>query len=62
LLSSHKVNVEKISTRCEPAAMAGDMMFVADIKASLPVGMSENDLQTILESLSDDLMVEYDSE
>ena len=39
--------------------MAGNMLFVANIDVCLPESMSHNDLQQALESLSDDLMVEY---
>lgn len=59
VLSNHNVNVEKLNTRCEAAAMAGDTVFVADIQAYLPKNMSQHDLQEALEKLSDDLMVEY---
>ena len=61
VFATHKVNVEKLSTRCEPAAMAGDQVFIADIQAYLPNNMTQADLQEALEKLSDDLMVEYEN-
>ena len=38
--------------------MSADMMFHAQIFAQLPQTMSEDQLTELLESLSDDLMVE----
>ncbi len=62
VLAKHNINVEHLNTRCEAAAMAGDMMFIADIQAYLPDNMLQHDLQELLENLSDDLVVEYDDE
>ncbi len=56
-LLAHKINVEKMSSRCESASMAGYMLFQADIRVVLPEAMSASQVQTILEDMSDDLMV-----
>jgi len=57
LLSTLNVNVEELATKVEPAAMAGGNLFVAEITAGLPSGLSTDELISRLESLSDDIQV-----
>ena len=58
LLAKNGVNLVSLETFCESAPMSADMMFHAQIFAQLPETMSEDQLTELLESLSDDLMVE----
>lgn len=52
------VNVEQLSTRCEPAPMSGDILFRTNASLKVPQNLSLEDLQRNLERLADDLMVE----
>ena len=52
------VNVEHLSTYCEPAPMSGDVLFRAHAILRVPIEMSLEDLQGELERLADDLIVE----
>ena len=54
------VNVEKLSTHCEPAPMSGDVLFRAKAVLRIPTEMSLEDLQGELELLADDLIVELE--
>ena len=58
LLAKNQVNLVSLETFCESAPMSAGMMFYAHAYTQLPVGMSEDQLTQLLESLSDDLMVE----
>jgi len=57
-LAMLSVNVEKLSTHCDPAPMAGDVLFRAQAVLQVPKGMLVEDLQEVLEQLADDLIVE----
>ena len=56
-LANHQINVEKITTRCESASMAGYYLFKATLKVALRDNMTMEDLEDILEKVSDDVMV-----
>ena len=56
-LSAQQVNVEHMETRCESAAMAGYDLFFATLHVRLPNAMNSERLEKLLESVSDDLMV-----
>ena len=56
-LANIGVNVRKITTRCESAAMAGYDLFFAELLVTLPESASTGDLESALQSLSDDIMV-----
>jgi glycine cleavage system regulatory protein len=58
LLAANQVNLVSLETFCENAPMSAGMMFYAHAYTQLPTGMSEEQLTRLLESLSDDLMVE----
>lgn len=60
-LAAHQVNVEKLTSSCESASMAGYPLFRANIKLWLPEGLDTSALESILESVSDDLMVSIKS-
>jgi len=57
LLAKNDVNVESFETCCESAAMAGYAIFKALLVVNLPPTLNVEQLETRLESLSDDLMV-----
>lgn len=56
-LANQAINVEKITTRCESASMAGYDLFKARLQVALKEGMTNEDLELILENISDDVMV-----
>jgi len=56
-LSSAHINVEQIETECISAAMAGYDLFRAYMEVSLPDEYTIDQLETLLEGVSDDLVV-----
>ena len=58
LLAKKGINLESLETVCESAPMSAGVMFKARASVQLPKKISERDLMGLLESLSDDLMVE----
>lgn len=57
-LSGLSVNVEELSTECEPAPMSSGDLFKAYAKLKTPSGLEPEVLQQELEAIADDLMVE----
>ncbi len=62
LLSQRGVNLERLSTDVRPAPMSGDPLFNAEALLRVPSTLSLEALQTSLETLADDLMVELRNE
>jgi glycine cleavage system regulatory protein len=60
LLARHAINIEKLSTSVADTPMSSGHLFKARFQANLPADMSYDDLQHVLESASDDLMVELE--
>lgn len=60
LLAAHRVNIEALSTSVADTPMSSGHLFKARFQANLPADMGYDDLQRVLESASDDLMVELD--
>ncbi|MFP6851519.1 MAG: ACT domain-containing protein [Pseudomonas sp.] len=58
LLSAHGVNLESLNTEVVPAPMSGELLFQAQALLGVPQSLSLEQLQTHLETLADDLMVE----
>lgn len=56
------VNVVDLTTGCEAAAHSGAPLFYAHALVALPVSISQEQLVSELESLSDDLMIDIDRE
>ena len=56
-LANKSINVEKITTSCESASMAGYNLFKATLKVALRDNMTAEDLEAVLEDVSDDVMV-----
>lgn len=57
-LTGLAVNVEQLTTECEPAPMSGEVLFRARAILQVPATVSLDELQATLEKLADDLMVE----
>lgn len=60
LLARHDINIETLTTSVADTPMSSGHLFKARFQANLPPEMSYDDLQQVLESASDDLMVELD--
>lgn len=58
LLSSQGVNLESLNTEVVPAPMSGELLFQAQAVLGVPQSLPLEQLQVLLESLADDLMVE----
>jgi len=58
LLSEQGVNVESLITEVLPAPMSSEPLFHAEAVLAVPLTLSLDVLQTHLEALADDLMVE----
>lgn len=58
LLAEHGVNLERLHTEVLPAPMSGEPLFHADALLAVPLTLSLELLQSRLEELADDLMVE----
>ena len=56
-LADEDINIENMDTECESASMAGYNIFRAHMFLALPEGMTEDQLENVLENVSDDLMV-----
>jgi glycine cleavage system regulatory protein len=54
----HGVNVEDLSTECSSAPMTGERLFHATAEVGLPPGCSIGELQSELERIAADLMVD----
>lgn len=61
VLAQLSVNVEELTTDCEPAPMSSEMLFKATAKISIADGMGDDQLANALENLADDLVVEFDA-
>ncbi len=59
-LSELSVNVEQLNTECIPAPMSSDTLFKAKAILRIPTGLQLEDLQSKLEQLADDLIVEIE--
>lgn len=62
VLSKLGVNVEELSTSCEPAPMSNELLFRAHAQISIPEGLSDGQIAEALEELADDLMVELQAD
>ena len=58
VLHSLMVNVKELTTTCEPAPMSSDMLFKTDMVLSVPKSLLLSDLETALEGISSDLIIE----
>ncbi|BFM49973.1 ACT domain-containing protein [Marinomonas sp. THO17] len=58
VLHSLLVNVNELTTSCEPAPMSSEMLFKAEMVLSVPASLPLSELEAALENISSDLMVE----
>ena len=56
-LADADVNVEQMETVCESASMAGYQLFIGHLMVALPSEFDTQQLETVLENVSDDVMV-----
>jgi glycine cleavage system regulatory protein len=61
-LSRHGVNVLELTTNCSIAPMSGDVLFNSVAHLRVPKGVNIGDLETDLENISNDLIVDIDLE
>ena len=59
-LAAHGVSIEQLATATVEAPMAGGLLFEADGVLTAPVDLGTDDLQSALESLARELMVDLD--
>lgn len=57
-LAKNGVNVLKLNTDCESAAMSAEALFKAEILMRMPADFDVDDLASQLENLSNDMMVD----
>ncbi len=62
ILAGSGVNVNELHTRCENAPMSGELLFRTEATVELPPGLDRDDLVSLLERLSDDLIVEFEDQ
>lgn len=60
LLASHDINIETLTTSVGDTPMSSGHLFKARFQANLPEDVGYDELQRVLESASDDLMVELE--
>ncbi|MEE9333650.1 MAG: ACT domain-containing protein [Granulosicoccaceae bacterium] len=53
-----RVNIKELESEQREASMSSEMLFWAKLQLGLPAGVSNDDVQDALESLSDQLMVD----
>ena len=58
VLANHRVNVEEFGTDCSDAPLGGGRLFRADARLCLPENITLDALQTSLEQIASDLMVD----
>lgn len=61
-LSNMSVNVEQLNTECVPAPMSGAALFKTKASLKVPTDLALEELQSKLEQLADDLIVEIELE
>ncbi len=58
VLARHGASIDRLDTFCESASFSGEPLFRARIALHLPAALALANLQTDLEALADDLMVD----
>ena len=59
-LAKIQVNVEQLNTEVIEASMSGEQLFKANIMLSVPINISEEDLQDALVSIADELILDLE--
>lgn len=57
-LASQRVNVEELNTECTIAPMSGETLFNAEASLKVPMDLNLDELQSNLEQIADDLIVD----
>lgn len=57
-LAERGINVEELHTAMESAAMSGEPLFRAQARLRIPVACDQGELQSALEAIGEDLMVD----
>ena len=57
-LAQRSINIEELQTACTSAPMTGGMLFKATARLRVPLAMAVAELQSTLEQLAHDLMVD----
>ena len=57
-LTRQRVNVEELNTVCTIAPMSGETLFNAEARLKVPADLNLDDLQSELEQIADDLIVD----
>ncbi len=58
ILAKHHINVEELDTECQDASMSGESLFIANARLLVPSTTSLTVVQTELEDLANELMVD----
>lgn len=58
LLASHGINIDELDTHCSSASMSGETLFHATVRLQVPKEMPTEQLQSTLEGLANELMVD----
>jgi glycine cleavage system regulatory protein len=58
-LASRGVNVDELHTECTSAPMSGESLFSARAKLRIPEGSEVEELRLAIESIANDLMVDF---
>lgn len=61
LLAAHGITINKLNAQTQSAANTGGQIFTADFYLDIPLDADVSMLHEALEALSDDLIVEFDS-
>jgi len=59
-LATLKVNIEELESEVKPASISGGDLFSAKLKLGLPESVSSEEVQDLIESMSDQFMVDID--
>lgn len=59
VLAGLDVNIEDFVTRTENGAWSGERLFRANARLSIPAGVTSDEVQTALEAISGEIMVDF---
>lgn len=59
VLAGLDVNIEDFATRTENGAWSGERLFRANARLSIPAGVTSDEVQTALEAISGEIMVDF---
>ena len=59
VLAGLDVNIEDFATRTENGAWSGERLFRASARLSIPAGVTSDEVQSALEAISGEIMVDF---